>query len=239
MTAIKTAYERLKPMIVWLGLTELAWISYWLLSGDDNSTAFVGIVVGWVVGMLGWLTLVIYAGPREFFLKQSRSLSNLVAVVLVIAFAAAVFTLIPSAWQGLLNAARGTSDLQLITIHILRLLAIGTIIKFIQRELPLHFVILGAMPDFLFAVSAVVLAVMGMNSPLSHGVLVAWHWIGFAVFFGPGISMFFSVPSPFRIYHSKPDTSIVFQFPMVLAPTLTVPLFMIAHLFALVKLLAT
>ncbi len=43
--------------------------------------------------------------------------------------------------------------------------------------------------------------------------------------------------SPLRIYHDKPDASIVFQFPVVLAPNLTVPLFMIAHLFALVKLL--
>jgi len=32
-------------------------------------------------------------------------------------------------------------------------------------------------------------------------------------------------------------TAIVFQFPMVLAPNFTVPLFMISHLFALVKML--
>ncbi len=51
--------------------------------------------------------------------------------------------------------------------------------------------------------------------------------------------MFFSVPSPLRIYHSKPDASIVFQFPMLLAPNFTVPLFMLAHLIALVKLLAS
>ena len=44
-------------------------------------------------------------------------------------------------------------------------------------------------------------------------------------------------PSPLRIYHDKPDASIVFEFPMVLAPNYTVPLFMIAHLFALVKML--
>ena len=87
--------------------------------------------------------------------------------------------------------------------------------------------------------SAVVLVSLGVNEPLGHGLLVVWHLIGFSVFFGPGISMFFSVPSPFRIYHNKPDTSIVFQFPMVLAPTFTVPLFMIAHLFALTKLLGT
>ena len=226
-------------MIVWLGLTELAWIGYWLLSDDDKSATFVGAVVGWIVIMLAWLGLVIYAGTRGFFLKHSRALSNLVGVMIAVTIGVAIFGLIPAARQGLLSAAGNTSNLQLISIHILRLLAIGTIIKFIHRELPLHFVILGSIPDFLFAVSAVVLAALGTNGPLGHSFLVAWHLVGFLVFLGPGISMFFSVPSPLRIYHNKPDASIVFQFPMVLAPNFTVPLFMIAHLIALVKLLAS
>ena len=75
------------------------------------------------------------------------------------------------------------------------------------------------MPDFLFAVSAVVLVVLGTNDPLAHGFLIAWHLFGFSIFTGAGVSMFFSVPSPLRIYHMQPDASIVFQFPMVLAPT--------------------
>jgi hypothetical protein len=148
-----------------------------------------------------------------------------------------VHSLTPAAREGLLSAARNTSDLQLISIHILRLLAIGGIIKFIHGELPRHFAILGALPDFLFAISAVIL-VLGTSGSLGHTFLVAWHLIGFSLFLGAGISMFFSVPSPLRIYHDKPDASIVFQFPMVLAPNFTVPLFMVAHLFALVKLLS-
>ena len=63
----------------------------------------------------------------------------------------------------------------------------------------------------------------------------AWHLIGFSLFMGAGISMFFSVPSLFRMYHDAPDTSIVFQFPMLLAPNFTVPLFALAHILALVK----
>ena len=74
------------------------------------------------------------------------------------------------------------------------------------------------------------------TAPLGQEFLIGWHIVGFLVFFGAGISMFFSVPSLFRIYHDKPDTSLVFQFPMVLAPNFTVPLFALAHVFALVKL---
>ena len=86
---------------------------------------------------------------------------------------------------------------------------------------------------------AVVLAVLAANGSLENSFLVGWHLVGFALFTGAGVSMFFSVPSPLRIYHGKPDASIVFQFPMVLAPNFTVPLFMHAHLIALVKLLAS
>ena len=239
MTGAKDIYERLRPLIVWLGLTELGWLGYWLLSGDNNTAAFVGIVVGWIVAMLAWLTFVIYAGMRGLFLKHSESLSNLVGVATVVTFGVAMFGLIPDAREGLLSAAHNTSDLQMISIHMLRLLAIGTVIKFIHRELPLHFLILGSIPDFLFAVSAVVLVVLGANGSLGDSSLIVWHLIGLSVFFGPGISMFFSVPSPLRIYHNKPDASIIFQFPMLLAPNFTVPLFMLAHAFALVRLLAS
>jgi hypothetical protein len=238
MTDAKSNYERLRPLIVWLGLTELAWIGYWLLSGGNDTATFIGVVVGWIVGMLAWLVLITYLGTRGFFLKHSNKLSNLVGVAIVISFAVAMFGLIPVAWHGLLSAARNTSDLQLISIHILRLLGIGAIIKYVHGELPLHFVILGSVPDFLFAVSAVALALLGTSAPLGHNFLVAWHVVGFSIFAGAGISMFFSVPSPLRIYHMKPDASIVFQFPMVLAPNFTVPLFIIAHLLALAKLLA-
>ena len=96
--------------------------------------------------------------------------------------------------------------------------------------------ILGSLPDFLFAVSAVVVTLVVGSGLLAQDFLFAWHSIGFSVFLGAGISMFFSVPSPFRIYHGHPDASIVFRFPMLLAPNFTVPLFMLAHAFALVKL---
>ena len=72
-TRAKDVYDRLRPLIVWLDLTELTWIGYWLLSGGNHSATFVGIVAGWIVTMLAWLALVIYAGTRGFFLRQLPS----------------------------------------------------------------------------------------------------------------------------------------------------------------------
>jgi|TARA_B100000959_G_scaffold256413_1_gene289570 hypothetical protein len=156
----------------------------------------------------------------------------------VAGFGTTLFAATAAGREGVLTAASGVSDPQLIAFHILRLLAIGTIVKYLQRQLPLHFVIFGSLPDVLFAGSAAVMTVLAATAPASRELLFAWHSLGFAVFFGAGISMFLSVPSPLRLFNSRPDASLVFRFPIVLAPNFTVPLFMLAHLFAIAKIVA-
>ena len=238
MATARTAYEQLRPLIIWLGLTELAWIAYWLLSIDHAAPPYVGVVLFWVVSMLVWMGAVILLGKRGFFLQRTRYLSNLVGVAAVLTFALLLFGAVPVAREGLVSAAGHTPDVQLVSIHILRLLAIGVVIKYLHGELPLHFVILGSLPDLIFGISAVVVVALAANGSVGHDFLVIWHLLGFSVFFAPGVSMFFSVPSPLHIFHGKPDASIAFQFPMLLAPNFTVPLFMLAHVIALVKLFA-
>jgi len=236
MSRFGEVYERVRPLIIWLGLGELAWIGYWLLNFGDTTPGYRATAVVWLVVMLAWMALVIYLGNRGVFLKYTRWLSNLAGFFLVLALPAVLFGAIDVAREGLVLAASHTSNLQLASFHVLRLLAIGTVIKYIQGQLPLHFVIFGSVPDLMFATSAVVVTILEATTPWGQDFLIVWHIVGFFVFFGPGISMFFSVPSLFRIYHDEPDTSLVFQFPMLLAPNFTVPLFALGHVFALVKL---
>jgi hypothetical protein len=236
MRRFKEIYERLRPLIVWLGLTELAWISYWLLRLGEASSGYLATVAVWIAAMLAWMGLVIVVGIRGFFLKHSPWLSNLVGSLLVVAFTVVLFGATGVAREGLQSAASSVTDVQLVSFHVLRLLAIGAVIKYMQGQLPRHFVIIGALPDFLFAVSAIAITIFAADGSLGRTFFIVWHLVGMSLFLGAGISMFFSVPSPFRIYHDEPDASIVFQFPMLLAPNFTVPLFMLAHAFALVKL---
>ena len=166
----------------------------------------------------------------------NSSRGHFVGATIVLTFAFALFCAIPAVREDLLLAVKNTPDVQLISIHILRLLAIGGIIKYFQRELPRHFAVIAALPDLLFGISAVAVMALAANGSVGYDFLIIWHLLGFSVLFGAGVSMFFSVPSPLQIFHGKPDTSITFQFPMVLAPNFTVPLFMLAHVIALVKL---
>jgi hypothetical protein len=228
-------YERLRPLILWLGVGEVVWISTWLFTNGGNSSALSAGVVGWSVVMLGWMALVVRLSGRDFFLNGSRWLSNLVGFTAVVAVTAVIFGAVPSVRTGLFSAAAATTDTQLIAIHVLRVLAIGAAVKYWQGQLPPHFVLLGAVPDFLFALSAIPMLMLAGNGSLGASTLLIWHVVGASVFLGAGLSMFFSVPSPFRLFDSKPDASLVFRFPMVLAPNATVPLFVVAHLFAITK----
>ena len=123
---------------------------------DDTTPGYMATAVVWLVVMLGWMALVIYLGNRGVFLKHTRWLSNLAGFALVLALPAVLFGAIEVAREGLVLAASHTSNLQVASFHVLRLLAIGTVIKYIQGQLPLHFVIFGSVPDLLFAASAVV-----------------------------------------------------------------------------------
>lgn len=236
MSQLAGKYESFRPLIIWLGLTELAWIGYWLLRTGGTPHFYTITVVIWIIAMLSWLLLVIYAGHRGFFLKHTRWLSNIVGLTIVVAFTTVVFASVPAAREGLASAATVTTHRELASIHILRLLAIGTIIKYLQRELPLHFVIWGSLPDLLFAISAVAVTFLVGSDNFGREFFLVWHFVGFFAFLGAGVSMFFSMPSPLRIYNDQPDTSLVFKYPMLIAPNFTVPLFMLAHAFAFVKL---
>jgi hypothetical protein len=232
----ESIYEKLRPQIIGLGMMELAWISYWLLTGDNVGAGYALTAYGWVLTMLIWLYFLIKLSRNGIFLAHSEKFSNLLGFFSVILLPVVLFGSTEVGRHGVLTAATRTPDLHLVLIHCLRLLSIGTIIKYVQKQLPLHFVIFGSLPDLLFALSAVGLAFLDPGMAENSGFYFVWHSIGIAVFFGAGISMFLSVPSPIRIFNRKPDTALVFQYPMALAPNFTVPLFAVAHLFALLKL---
>jgi len=238
MSTIKNVYEYIRPLIIWLGLLELTCLGYWLLGGQEVSTGFKVIAGGWIAAMLVVLVVIIRLAKAGVYWKYTHKRSNLLGLATVVLISIVFFSSTETARDGVRMAVNQVPDVELIAFHVLRLLAIGTVIKYLQKELPLHFIVLGTVPDLLFALSAVVLLATDAGASLSDSFFIAWHGVGIAVFLGAGISMFFSVPSNMRIFHDKPDTSIVFLFPMSLAPNYTVPFFMLAHMFAIVKLVA-
>ena len=108
---MRSRYEDLRSLIIWLGLTELAWIASWLLRSVDAAPGYLVTVAVWIAAMLGWMAFVIVAGGRGFFLEHTRRLSNLVGVALVVGFAALLFGASEVAREGVVRAASSTSHL--------------------------------------------------------------------------------------------------------------------------------
>ncbi len=50
MSRFGEIYERVRPLIIWLGLGELAWIGFWLLNFGDTTPGYMATAVGWLVG---------------------------------------------------------------------------------------------------------------------------------------------------------------------------------------------
>ncbi len=127
---------------------------------------------------------------------------------------------------------------EFIWIHLIRLAAIGTIIKMLRGTLPAHFIIPVGVPDFILALSVPLMVWLAFRKRvIGRRALIAWNVIGFGLFLPALVLLHLSVPSPIRIFFDPPNTYEVFRFPMALVPSLLAPLFIIIHNAAIVKLL--
>jgi len=117
----------------------------------------------------------------------------------------------------------------LVFIHTPRVLAIGTIIKAINGEFPKYFALLVGIPDLLFGLSAFFLGIRMYRRPISRRALILWNLIGVAVIL-PAAPLFqMGLSGPIQIFTSQPTAERMLEFPMVLAPSLVVPMFVLLN----------
>ena len=125
----------------------------------------------------------------------------------------------------------------LVGVHAIRISAFGTILKLVEGELPAHFVLPVAVPDFLVGLTAIPLSMIATRSaPWARRILVAWNVVGCAIFALAGILLHVSMPGPVRIFTSGPTTAPIFELPLALVPTFLVPFFVGVHLACLWRL---
>jgi hypothetical protein len=127
----------------------------------------------------------------------------------------------------------------LIALQSLRIAAVGTIVLWVEGELPGYFIVPVAFPDLAIGLSAPVISYLVRSGRgVSRRVLVAWNLAGAAVFLLAQPLLHLSVPGPLRVIYTEPTTAEVFHFPMVLVPTFVAPLLVVVHLVTVWKLLA-
>ncbi len=125
--------------------------------------------------------------------------------------------------SGLRGIVANTPWHWLVFVQALRIGAIGTVIKWFKGEITSSFVLWVGIPDFLFGLSALVVGWLLLRNAVSHSFLAIWNLVGVLVILLP---LFI----PMIYWMNDPGFAFIFEFPMVLAPSIIVPIFILLNL---------
>ena len=98
----------------------------------------------------------------------------------------------------------------------MRIGAIGSVMKALRGDVTSTFPLWVGIPDFLFGLSALLVGWLFLKKSVSPRFLIVWNLIGTAIILVPLLAM------PY--WMGEPGFSFIFEFPMVLAPSVVVPI---------------
>lgn len=130
----------------------------------------------------------------------------------------------PTFRSALWTLTTGTSPRAFLWLHAMRIGAIGGVIKGTQGLLPESFAYPIGIPDLLFGLLSLALALSYRRLRPGRTALIAWNLAGMGVLMSAPIFMQLGLPGRFYMFTAQPDATALFEFPMVLAPTLVVTL---------------
>ena len=105
----------------------------------------------------------------------------------------------------------------------LRIGALGGVIKGIKGEVTSGFVFWVGVPDLLYGISAVILGWLVLRDAVGRRFLLIWNLIGPAIILLPTFGFM-------RHWMNEPGFTFIMEFPMVLAPSIVVPIFIFLNL---------
>lgn len=120
----------------------------------------------------------------------------------------------------------------------LRVLAVGSVVKALNGEFSRYFAFYVGIPDLVFGISAIVMARLVYRKEVGHGMVIVWNLIGATIIVPIGIILLqMGLPGAWHVFSDSPTIATIFQFPMALAPTVVVPIFVMMNLFTAIRLM--
>ncbi|MEO1344856.1 MAG: hypothetical protein AAFV74_11925 [Pseudomonadota bacterium] len=225
--------------VLWLWLTSLVWR---FLEPDLQPVSF-GVSVALALWFIAQVILM-RRGVVERGAFAFTSILQALTPTLLIAF----WVLGTDTGRMLATLiAQRVTIFEMVSLHMLRLAAWGTVKKYRQKQLPRYFFLFGSIPDFAFAIGAVALTglIWAGVFNLSAMFLIVWSLVGMAAFLGAATTMYFGVPGTVLSFRwaavergEEPPTLLPFRWPMSLAPAFCAPVFWLAHMLLIFKLMA-
>jgi len=160
----------------------------------------------------------IHASPRLLERIPLLWQANVPVVILVIGL-----LLSPTLRSALRGIASSTPWHWFIFFEALRIGALGGVVKGIKGEVTSSFVFWVGIPDFLFGLSALIVGWLLLRNAVSNGFLMIWNLIGAAIILLPTFLFM-------NYFMNEPGFIFIFEFPMVLAPSIVVPIFILFNI---------
>ncbi len=176
-----------------------------------------------LLAFLGWTVITVVLGIKGTHISLMEHIPVLwqACVPVVLATIGLIFS------RTLRNGLRGivatTPRHWLVFVHALRIGAIGGVMKGIKGEVTSEFVFWIGIPDFLFGVSALIVGWLLLRNAVSHRFLIIWNSVGAALILLPTFI-------PMNYWMNEAGFVFIFEFPMVLAPSIVVPIFILLNL---------
>ena len=169
--------------------------------------------------------------------RAIRVLPLLCGFLVPISIVAAALRVDPVLRSGVLSILESLPLSRLIGVQAIRITAIGTILKYLDGDLPGHFILPVGVPDFAVGLTALPMAWWATANPAgARPSLIVWNLLGASIFLPAGVLMHVSMPGPVQFFTSGPTTHTLFEFPLALVPTFLVPCFVGTHLACLWRL---
>ncbi len=170
-----------------------------------------------------WTLIVIAMGILGIHVSLAKQIPLLWQAFVPILITVVAFLVSKTLRSALREVALTTPWHWFVFFQSLRIGALGSVIKGFKGEITSSFVFWVGLPDFLFGVSAILVGWLLLKHAVSIRFLMLWNLIGAAIILLPiGAFMHYFMREPGFIF--------IFQFPMVLAPSIVVPMFVLLNL---------
>ncbi|MGX9356656.1 hypothetical protein ACS3SW_16270 [Roseobacteraceae bacterium S113] len=194
-----------------------------------SAAIFIGVLGAWGVGSATMALNGVY--ETDAFLSLMPGLWLPAVPFLVVS----LVLLFPGARTGVLSMADAVPLHWFVAIQTLRVFALGTLIKTIQGNFPLEVELAIGVTDLAFGLSAIWLFSKVKKGLVSPDALMIWHIVGVLIIVLPGeVAMQSGLPGPLQVFSEYPTSQVMLDWPMVLAPSLVVPIFLLFNILAAV-----
>ena len=185
----------------------------------------LAVLCVWIVASSALAVSGVYLDERTL-----RFLPLLCGFLVPVGIVAAALWFDPVLRSGVLGIVKSLPLSWLVGAQAIRITAIGTIIKYLDGDLPGHFILPVGVPDFAVGLTALPMAWWASRNPAgARSSLIVWNLVGASIFLAAGILMHVSMPGPVQLFTSGPTTQTLFEFPLALVPTFLVPCFVGLH----------